>query len=134
MPYTRNCDSHGVLITRLNGKVTLQDLIALQNGMPGYEKDGEYYELVVHEDDMEILQNTNESMVSADNMKRIFKGFKRAAIAFVTDHDLVYGLCRQLQMRIENEFIQLYVFRDEESAINWLHEVKAQKNNIIECL
>jgi hypothetical protein len=124
MPHTRSIDPSGVLITRLSGTVTLQDLIALQNDMPGYAEDNEYYELVIHEEDMEILQDTNESIASASNMKRILKDFKRAAIAFVTDHDLVYGLCRQLQMRLENEFIQLCVFRNEETAIKWLHEIK----------
>lgn len=127
MPHTRNLDSHGVLITRLTGTVTLDDLIDLQNDMPGYAKDEEYYEMVVHEENIKISQDTNESMISANNMKRIFKGFKRAAIAFVTDHDLVFGLCRQLQMRIENEYIQLCVFRNEETAIQWLHEIKEQK-------
>ena len=127
MPHTRTLDSNGVLITRLTGAVTLDDLIVLQNDMPGYAKDEEFYEMVVHEENMQILQDTNESMVSANNMKRIFKGFKKAAIAFVTDHDLVFGLCRQLQMRLENEYIQLCVFRDEKTALQWLHEIKEQK-------
>ena len=127
MPHTRTLDSNGVLITRLTGAVTLDDLIVLQNDMPTYAKDEEFYEMVVHEENMQILQDTNESMVSANNMKRIFKGFKKAAIAFVTDHDLVFGLCRQLQMRIENEYIQLCVFRNEKTALQWLHEIKEQK-------
>lgn len=124
MPHSRTVDSHGVLITRLTGTVTLDDLISLQNEMTGYAKDEEFYELVVHEKDMKILQKSSESIISADNMNKIFKTFKRAGIAFVTQHDYVYGLCRQLQMRTENEYIQLCVFRDEETAINWLHEIK----------
>ena len=130
MPHTRKLDSHGVLITRLTGIVTLQDLTALQKEMPDYAKDGEFYELVIHEENMEILQDSNESMISANNMKKIFKGFKRAAIAFVTEHDLVYGLCRQLQMRIENEYIQLCVFRNEDTALKWLHEIRVQKSQM----
>lgn len=128
MPYTRKVDSHGVLITRLSGVVTIDDLIGLQNEMPDYAKDGEFFEMVVHEEDMEIMQDSNESKISANNMKRIFNNFKRAAVAFVTDHDLIYGICRQLQMRIENEYIELCVFRNEETAINWLHEIKEKKN------
>ena len=127
MPHSRTLDSHGVLITRLTGTVTLDDLIALQNEMPRYAQNGEFYELVIHEQNMEILQNTDESMVSANNMKKILKGFTKAAIAFVTYHDLVFGLARQLQMRLENEYIQLCVFRNEETAIQWLHEIKEQK-------
>ncbi len=127
MPHSRIVDSHGVLITRLTGTVTLDDLIALQNEMPRYERDGEFYELVVHEQYMEILQDSDESIASANNMKKILKGFKKAAIAFVTYHDLVFGLCRQLQMRLENEYIQLCVFRNEETALKWLHEIKEQK-------
>ena len=132
MPHTRKLDSHGVLITRLTGTITLDDLIILQNEMPRYAEDDEFYELVVHEQNMEILQNTDESIASANNMKRILKEFKKAAIAFVTNHDLVYGLCRQLQMRLENEYIQLCVFRNEETALKWLHEIKEEKT-IIPC-
>ena len=132
MPHSRNFDSHGVLITRLTGLVTMDDIIVLQNDMQAYAKDGEFYEMVVHEGNMDLLQDANESMLSANNMKRIFKDFKRAAIAFVADHDFVYGLCRQLQMRLENEFIQLCVFRDENTAVKWLHEIKELKK-IIPC-
>lgn len=127
MPHTRSLDSHGVLITRLTGTVTLDDLISLQNDMPAYAQDKEFYELVVHEQNMNILQNSSESIASAGNMKRVLGNFKKAAIAFVTSHDLVFGLCRQLQMRLENEYIQLCVFRNEETAVNWLHEIKDQK-------
>ena len=124
MPHTRTLDAQGVLITRLTGTITLDELISLQNEMSDYAQDEKFYELVVHEENMEILQSSNESIASANNMKRVLKKFKKAAIAFVAGNDLAFGLCRQLQMRLENECLQLSVFRDEETALKWLYEIK----------
>jgi len=124
MPHSRHVDLHGVLITKLTGVVTLNDLLELQNELHRYVCDEEVYELVVHQEDMEILQTSQESSASAENVHNVLKGLKKAAIAFVSNSDLVYGLCRQLQIRVENEHIQLCVFRTEETALKWLHEIK----------
>ena len=125
MPYSRYVDADGVLITKLSGVVTLKELIELQNELLSYARDDEIYELVIHPDDVDMVQNPDESNISADNVKRVLKGIRKAAIAFVSNRDFVFGLLRQLEMRVENEFIQLCVFRTEETALKWLNEMKS---------
>ena len=71
MPYSRYVDADGVLITKLSGVVTLEELIELQKELPRYVRDGELYEWVVHPDDLRMVQNTDESLASADNVKRV---------------------------------------------------------------
>lgn len=125
MPHTRYVDADGILITKLSGAIPLGELIELQNGLLSYVQNGEVYELVIHPDDVQLLQSTTESEVSAENVKKILKEIRRAAIAFVTNRNFIFGLLRQLEMRVENEFIQMCVFRSEETALKWLNEMKS---------
>jgi hypothetical protein len=125
MPCYRYVDSHGVLITKLTGVVTLNESIKIQNELEGYVRDGEIYELVIHPENSKILQDTNESIISADNVQKILGKLRKGAIAFVSNNDYIYAICRQLQMRVENEHIQMCVFRTEETALRWLYEIKS---------
>ncbi|MFC1494750.1 hypothetical protein ACFL6W_05675 [Thermodesulfobacteriota bacterium] len=125
MPYSRHVDEDGILITTLSGVVTLNELIELQNKLHNYAQYEEIYELVIHPTDVEIVLESKESEFSADNVKIIMRKFKRGAIAFVSNKDFVYGILRQLQMRAENEYIQMSVFKNEETALKWLKEMKA---------
>jgi hypothetical protein len=125
MPHSRHVDPNGILITMLTGVVTLDELIEVQKELVNYVRDEEIYELVIHPDDSEIIQNVNESILSAENVQKILRKIKKGAIAFVSNNDYVYGLCRQLQMRVENDRFQLCVFRTEETALKWLCEIKA---------
>lgn len=125
MPHSRYVDDDGILITTLSGAVTLNELIGLQNELKSYAHNDEIYELVIHHDDINMIQDSNDSISSADNVKRALNGIRKAALAFVSDKDYVFGLCRQLQMRVENEFIQMCVFRTEETAHKWLYEMKS---------
>lgn len=88
------------------------------------------YELVIHPDDVEITQSAHESEISADNVKKVMRNFKRSAFAFLSNRDYVYGILRQLQMRVENEFIQMAVFRNEETALKWLLEMKSSQKGV----
>ena len=125
MPHTRYVDADGILITRLSGVVVLEELIELQKKLPSYVHDEELYELVIHSDNVELIQSREESVTSADNLKRALKGVRKAAIAFVTNRNYLFGVLRQLEMRVENEYTQLCVFRTEETALNWVNEMKS---------
>ena len=127
MPHSRYVDADGILITKLSEVVTLKELTELENELPSYVRDGELYELVIHPDNVELVQNSNESIISADNLKKALKGVRKAAMAFVSNRNYVFGILRQLEMRVENEFVQLCVFRSEETALKWLHEMKSSK-------
>lgn len=124
MTHSRYLNEDGILVTSLSGAVTLQELIELQNTLEKYACNDEIYELVIHLEDADMIQDSNESVLSADNIKRVMAKFKKGAIAFVAKGDFIYGILRQLQMRVENEFIQMSVFRTEETAIEWIKEIK----------
>ena len=124
MPHSRHVESNGVLVTKFTGLVTLKELIEIQNELENYAHEGEIYELVLHPDDSRLLQNIEESLFSAENVQKILSKFKKGAIAFVAKSDFIYAICRQLQMRVANEYIQLNVFRTEETALKWLVEIK----------
>ena len=125
MPHSRYIDENGILITTLYGVVTLKELVDLQNELSSYATNKEIYELVVHQDDTELVQNFNESTTSAENLKSIMRCFKKGAIALVSNKNYVYGILRQLQIRVENKYVQMSVFRTEDKALKWLHELKS---------
>ena len=125
MPHSRFVDADGVLITTLSGVVTLKEMIELEDELRSYVHGEDVYELVLHSDDVEITLDRNESIISANHIKSILNEFRNGAIAFVSDKDFIFGLCRQLQIRAQNEFIQMCVFPTEETARKWLLEMKS---------
>ena len=125
MPHSRFVDADGVLITTLSGVVTLKEMIELEDELRSYVHGEDVYELVLHSDDVEITLDRNESIISANHIKSILNEFRNGAIAFVSDKDFIFGLCRQLQIRAQNEFIQMCVFPTEEAARKWLLEMKS---------
>ena len=128
MSHSRHLNEDGILITSFSGVIPLQELIDLQNELIKYACDKEIYELVIHPDDVKISQDSNESLQSAENIARVMKKFKKGAIAFVAKGDFIFGILRQLQIRVENEFIQMSVFRTEETAMEWIKEIKLINN------
>ena len=130
MSYSRQVDSHGIVITTLFGSVTLNESIEIQNDLLNYVQGGEIYELVLHPENSELLQDAKEAIISADNVQKNLTKIKKGAIAFVAGNDFIYGLCRQLQMRVDNQYIQLCVFRTEETALKWLYEIKSSDEKL----
>ena len=130
MPHSRLIDANGVLITTLQGVVTIREIAELVAETHNYINDGEILELVLHSDDVEIALSGIESVIAADTLKNSLKMVRRGAMAFVSNKDFVYGICRQLQMRVENEFLQICVFRTEETARAWLNEMQSSNNGI----
>ena len=125
MPHSRFVDADGILITTLSGVVTLKEMIEIEDELRSYVRGEDIYQLVLHSDDVEIALDRNESISSAEHFKSILNELRKGAIAFVSDRDFIFGLCRQLQMRVENEFIQMCVFSTEETARKWLLEIKS---------
>jgi hypothetical protein len=127
MPHSRVVDADGVLITTLSGVVTLKEMIELEEELRSYVRGEVIYELVLHSNDVEITLDRNESVISANHFKSTLNELRKGAIAFVSDRDFIFGLCRQLQIRAQNEFIQICVFFSEEAARKWLLEMKSSK-------
>jgi hypothetical protein len=129
MPHSRFVDSDGILITTLSGVVTLNEFVHLENDLPNYIKDGCIYELVIHSDDVEVPIGMNDSNNSAKTLKIVMNGLRNGAIAFVSKRDYIFGLCRRMQMLVDNELVQINVFRNEETARKWLNEMKSYSSS-----
>ena len=125
MPHSRFVDTDGILITTLSGVVTLDELTELEDELRSYIRDECVYELVLHSDDVKVALGRNESVSSAKILQSIVKGIRKGAIAFVSDKEYIFGLCRQLEMRVDNELIQIRVFRTEETARKWLYKMQS---------
>ncbi len=125
MAHKRHIDQDGNLVTVVFGDVILDELKDLQDELANYQKNGELYELVIHKKGIRMNISSQDAKASADNVQKNMRNLKKAAIAFVSDEDFVFGLCRQLQIRSENEFIQMCVFRTEDTARQWLNEMRS---------
>ena len=107
--------------------MTIEEIKKLQDELHSYLHDGEIYELVIHKPGTMMNLDMDDANESADNIRKVMRDINRGAIAFVSDEDLVFGLCRQLQIRVGNDFVQMCVFRSEETALIWLNEMKSSK-------
>ena len=125
MPYTRTIDEKGILVTTLSGTVTLDDFIELEKTFPDYTHNGHAYEIVLHSPGTDISLDQAEASVSAAFFRNIVQDSLHISIAFVSDDPVLFGLCRQLQMRIENPSMEIFVFATESKARAWL-EAKQQ--------
>lgn len=127
MSHTRYVDDNGNLVTVISDDVTIEEIKKLQDELHSYLHDGEIYELVIHKPGTMMNLDMDDANESADNIRKVMRDINRGAIAFVSDEDLVFGLCRQLQIRVGNDFVQMCVFRSEETALIWLNEMKSSK-------
>ena len=125
MAHSRYVDADGNLVTTIFGSVTIDEIKGLQDELLEYLSNGELYELVIHKDGVRMNLNSQDATASADNVRKIMRGIKKAAIAFVSNENFVFGLCRQLQIRAENDYFQMCVFRTEDTARKWLNEMRS---------
>ena len=124
MAHSRHIDDDGIIVTTIFGAVTLDEIIGLQNELPSFLRDNGIYELIIHKTGVNMGLDSQDANASADNLKKIMTGIKKAALAFVSGDDFIFGLCRQLQIRVENDFVQMCVFRTEDTARTWLNEMR----------
>lgn len=120
MPYVRTVDELGLVRTTLSGLVTLNDFIELEKTLPDYAQDDYVYEMVIHAEGASVLMDRAETAVSAAFLKNIVQGSLHAAVAFVSSDPLVFGLCRQLQLRVDNPYFDAATFTGEDEARAWL--------------
>lgn len=129
MPHTRHIDKDGNLVTVISGHVTLEEIKQLQDELQSYLQNKEIYELVIHQPGINIDLDSDDSAASAGNIKKVMNSIKRGAIAFVSNEDYVFGLCRQLQIRAGNEFIRMCVFRTEDTGRKWLNKMRSSQSS-----
>ena len=85
----------------------------------------EVYEIVIHEDDFKIDVDKNQIKSIRSKVKSTFQHYNKGALAFVANTDLIFGLCRQLEIMMDNDRIAVSVFRSEKLARKWIKEIQA---------
>lgn len=130
MSYTRSILDSGIIRTMVHGRMDLQRSLASLTELSSMTKDRKLYEVVIHEPGSSLDVGFNEASRLVALAQKIFSGLEEGAIAFVADDDMIFALCRQLQMQISNEKVQLTVFRNESTALQWLRELMNSKSNI----
>jgi hypothetical protein len=128
MSHSRHIDDDGNLVTIISGAVSIGEIVDLQNDLLNHSHNGEIYELIIHKHGVSMNLNSQDAVTSADNLKKNMKNITKGALAFVSDEDFVFGLCRQLQIRVENDYVQMCVFRTEDTARTWLNEMRSSSN------
>lgn len=118
-----------LVLTKSWGTVAFDEVYAHQNWLladPEFIPD--YDQLAIHTD-LELFTPTSEQAVTLGRRK-VFSN--RSILAHVASIDHVYGLLRMMatyhELENKSEFVE--VFRDEESARQWLSEMRAEREVI----
>ena len=129
MKISRQQEPSGLVLTRFGGNHSTEDALdALTELVQMTEKSGQVYEIVVHEDDFTIDLGDEQIIDIRERVRLAFTNYKKGGLAFVSNKDLIFGLCRQLGLMMDNENIAVAVFRTEELARKWIEEIQSLQN------
>lgn len=129
MIISRYRESSGLVVTHFGSRHTYDDAINALNELIEMTKGSpEIYEIVIHEDDITIDVSDTQIVSLQEKVLSTFQNYQKGALAFVADIDLVFGLCRQLEIMMENADIAISVFRSEELARKWIKEIQTIHN------
>ena len=98
MPYNRTMGSDGILVTTVSGSAGSRMNSEMVSDLPNHFPGDRIYELVVIDAGTEVKLEFNASFDSITEVRRILGRYRHGAIAFVSEQDVIFGLCRQLQM------------------------------------
>ena len=126
MKISRYREPSGLILTHFGKRHTYDDAIgALTEITEMTEGSSEIYEIIIHDDDFSIDVSEDSLKSLPGKVQSTFGTYARGALAFVANIDLVFGLCRQLEMLMENAAIQVAVFRSEALARSWIAEIQS---------
>jgi hypothetical protein len=125
MAYTRKRLPNGIVETTVSGEIGVSESKASVKDLASFVIDGTLYECVIHSDDANIEVSYDQGSSVVSEASALFNSLRSGAIAFVAESPLVFGLCRQLQMRLDNNLVHLAVFKKRETALLWLEEMGA---------
>ncbi len=124
MVYHREKLDSGIVKTTIDGIMNLELSLSSLDDLTRYINNNRLFEAVIHTKNAGINVSYDEATPLITKAQEIFNSLEAGAVAFVADTDMMFGLCRQLQLQLESEKMQLAVFRKEESAMQWLQEIK----------
>ena len=126
MKISRYREPSGLILTHFGNRHTYDDAIQALNELVDLTRgSSEIYEIVIHEDDLSIDVSETQITSIRDKVKSTFINYKKGALAFVANTDFIFGLCRQLEIMMDNANIAVSVFRSEELARQWIKEMQS---------
>jgi hypothetical protein len=129
MKISRFREPSGLILTHFGRRHTFDDAMGALNELVEITSgSSEIYDIVIHEDDLEIDLSGNQMVDLRERVKETFRKYQRGALAFVANADFVFGLCRQLELMMGSDSIAVSVFRTEELARKWINEMQSLHN------
>jgi hypothetical protein len=107
-----------LLIVRLSGVFDSGALLALAHEMNKIEAAGEYPKRLVYVDDSVSAAITSDDAI----FYKSYRPKPQVAVqsAFCAFNDFQYGMARMFQSLLESDQHRIEIFRDRESAAQWL--------------
>lgn len=118
--HARELSREGYVVTRVQGRVRVDDFIQAVKDLSAYVQDGRLFELVVHLPSVELLGDFRDIQRFVHHAGAMLSRLEAGAIAFVAPTKLVYGSCRQMRALMVRENVPIEVFVDEAEAREWL--------------
>ena len=112
--------------TRVSGIVSPDDAVLAIAEARGQVEDDSWYELVQHDEHALIDVDYASGDRVVTHVREFLDTLREGAIAIVAEHDVSYGRCRQIQLRLETR-IEVEVFRKGDEARAWLNDKRAQQ-------
>ena len=115
----------GVVQTIVEGCMTVDGCVNSIRELDGFIADNRLYEMVIYRPGVTAdLEFNHQTRIMREAIEML-SPLDHCAVAFVADLDFVYGMCRQLQLQIENDRILMSVFRTEATAWAWINEMRS---------
>jgi hypothetical protein len=119
-----------LLIVRLSGVFDSAALLALAHEMNDIEAAGEHLKRLVYVDDSVSAAVTSDDVMFYKSYRQ--KPLEIVESAFCAFNEFQYGMARMFQSLLESEQHKIEIFRDIESAAQWLNIDSAflEKNSL----
>lgn len=118
----RRWQSAGFVETHLSGVVTPELATRWLEELSRPKEGDSLFELVLHEDQALFDLDYESGHVITARVRAFLDSLRTGAIAFVAPTAASYGRCRQFQVRIESERVEVEVFHRNDEAKAWLDE------------
>lgn len=108
--------------------MSLEDNAALLEAIKSYFKTGPAWLMVVCEEDLDLVQTSEENHGLQNKARSFFNGVEGGALAMVCLNDLMFAVCRQFQLLATASRAHLEVFASVPEGLEWLQQQKAARD------
>jgi hypothetical protein len=120
MGLSRTVDASGIVTSRISGTIDLKDCLASARELVGMARGNRLYEIVIYDPGCTIGISFTESAKLLGASKELLAPLELSVFAFVAPNSLIFALCRQFQMQLEEKNIKAAVFHDQAAAETWV--------------